>query len=1266
LESIFGGRENMKIGNNFSKVGAFVITMLMISSVFGGVALAGDVADQQQTQHDGVFFVWNYEGGAKCFWAQSFKPSASPLTKVDLRVQGGTLEQEDLVMHIRHGSLEGDDIAVVHKTPEEIPYPGAWVTFDFPDITVTIDDTYFIVLDKAPDTGDEGYVWFGTFFDLYSRGIAWFSSGLSWSEHPDEDLCFITYTSGGNDPPYVPSNPGPSNGATGVDINADLSWTGGDPDPGDTVYYDVYFEPWDSTPDVKVSNDQTSTSYDPGTMSHSTTYYWQIVAWDGEDTTEGPIWHFTTENPPPQRTITFYTDPTDGGTITFDGSTYSNGQSTTKYDGDYSVSANPAFYFVFDHWSTTGGVSVANQYSQSTTATVNGDGSIKAWFIELSHLGLDPDGLDFGDMLESQTADQTFEIWNDGGGVLYYDFSWGDWIADVYPSSGSSSGEHDVITVSIDTTDLSLGEHTCYISIDYDGIYPYDYPVSVNIKSSIPPPDETLTDANIDHEYTSCTVLLLPTVPFPIDWWLERWSAIPDDMSSAEYGHYGHETDLYTDYARSAIKAEYDLGLFEQLEIPVPVPIFFEVTKLIGVTYDVPITTGPGTEHNARISFKGDYEGEVWIEEFGFATVSLDVIVEDGPIPSWPFIPLGGTKQVKEYEVGAFLFQDVWSFSGSLTHDNDYMDVRLKEGKSYIFWVAARSFLTLDGWDFGYGLELTGRGWSDVEYWFDEIKVDYHNPPVPPPPGEHYPETPSIPEGPTELLPGEAGIYSSSTIDLDGDQLYYKWYWGDGETTSWLGPYDSGEVVTMDHTYDFAGVHFARVQAKDNSEYELQSDLSEPLQVNVTGFEGSITVQSPAGGEEWPVGTLQEITWTWDGDVGDEVIIALYKDDGYGNYEFDFYITPDPIPTTTGSYLWEIDIGQEIERYCIVIFNEANASISNPFLIVNHPPVLSNYPGWPDGVDPDWGTSDTEFTFKVHYYDEDGHEPAVKDVIIDDVHYDMMGSGSDSHYTLTLLGSEVGGGIHNYYFYFEDMPGDSDTLPDTGSWQFTVNLPPNKPLQPSGLTSGVTGTEYTYESITTDPEEEDISYWFDWDDGTNSGWTSFVPSGTQGSASKIWTSPGEYEVKVKARDIHGNESEWSDSLLVTIYGENNAPNQPINPYPADGQRKLGRYVTLAWDGGDPDINDTVTYEIYFGLLPNPPLKYTIQCPATQERMEYEVGPLTRETRYYWKIKAIDDHDAATEGPTWWFKTRLILIGEADSNALITSMSQVEEYTFGYR
>lgn len=98
-----------------------------------------------------------------------------------------------------------------------------------------------------------------------------------------------------NNPPNTPGSPSPADGATGQSINTDLSWTGGDPDSGDTVTYDVYFEANDSSPDVLVSDNQSETTYDPGTLNYDTHYYWKIIAMDNHGvSSSGPVWSFTT------------------------------------------------------------------------------------------------------------------------------------------------------------------------------------------------------------------------------------------------------------------------------------------------------------------------------------------------------------------------------------------------------------------------------------------------------------------------------------------------------------------------------------------------------------------------------------------------------------------------------------------------------------------------------------------------------------------------------------------------------------------------------------------------------------------------------------------------------------------------------------------------------------------------------------------------------------------------------------------------------------
>ncbi|KYK23217.1 hypothetical protein AYK21_02995 [Thermoplasmatales archaeon SG8-52-2] len=97
-----------------------------------------------------------------------------------------------------------------------------------------------------------------------------------------------------------------------------------------------------------------------------------------------------------------------------------------------------------------------------------------------------------------------------------------------------------------------------------------------------------------------------------------------------------------------------------------------------------------------------------------------------------------------------------------------------------------------------------------------------------------------------------------------------------------------------------------------------------------------------------------------------------------------------------------------------------------------------------------------------------------------------------------------------------------------------VSMPPDIPEAPIGPNSGVTGIEYTFEANTTDPEGDDIYYWFDWGDGENSGWVGPYNSGEPGSAGHVWTTSGDFLVTVKARDVNYAESGFSPATPITI------------------------------------------------------------------------------------------------------------------------------------
>ena len=83
------------------------------------------------------------------------------------------------------------------------------------------------------------------------------------------------------------------------------------------------------------------------------------------------------------------------------------------------------------------------------------------------------------------------------------------------------------------------------------------------------------------------------------------------------------------------------------------------------------------------------------------------------------------------------------------------------------------------------------------------------------------PNIPTI-DGPSEGKKGIEYNFNISSIDPDDDDIYYYVYWGDVTQIRWFGPFKSGEIITINHTWNYKTTFTINVIAKD--EYDLKSE----------------------------------------------------------------------------------------------------------------------------------------------------------------------------------------------------------------------------------------------------------------------------------------------------------------------------------------------------------------------------------------------------------------------------------------------------------
>jgi outer membrane protein assembly factor BamB len=94
------------------------------------------------------------------------------------------------------------------------------------------------------------------------------------------------------------------------------------------------------------------------------------------------------------------------------------------------------------------------------------------------------------------------------------------------------------------------------------------------------------------------------------------------------------------------------------------------------------------------------------------------------------------------------------------------------------------------------------------------------------------------------------------------------------------------------------------------------------------------------------------------------------------------------------------------------------------------------------------------------------------------------------------------------------------------------NHPPDTPVI-QGPMKGNIKEMYNYTLRSTDPDNDTVFYDIDWGDGTSTGWIGPYASGETIIQSHTWTQEGTYIIKAKAKDTHGNESDWG-VLSVTM------------------------------------------------------------------------------------------------------------------------------------
>ncbi len=186
--------------------------------------------------------------------------------------------------------------------------------------------------------------------------------------------------------------------------------------------------------------------------------------------------------------------------------------------------------------------------------------------------------------------------------------------------------------------------------------------------------------------------------------------------------------------------------------------------------------------------------------------------------------------------------------------------------------------------------------------------------------GNDAPETPMTPSGPTFVELGVEYQYTSSAVDPDGDDIRYRFDWGDGNMSNWTAFVPSNTSVSLNYSWASISTFAVLVLAQD--ENGLNSSWSLPLNVTVSAidFEG----EPPVADFSVPsnASTNQTIVFDASGSFDEDGVIISYFWD-FGDGKNGNGSSPSHIYENPGEY------------YVILTVTDNNGDTCNKTMLVN-------------------------------------------------------------------------------------------------------------------------------------------------------------------------------------------------------------------------------------------------------------------------------------------------------------------------------------------